>query len=310
MRPSKVFFTIMFADISSSAELYRLLGDTEARIKIAEYLDLLTAIATQYQGSVIKTIGDEILCTYPKPDAAMTAAGAMHHAFEAKNVILNEGLTLDSALRIGMHYGPVIHDGSDIFGRAVNTAARMVAMAKSRQTLTTRRTVTQLTPLKRSLTCLVDRVAIKGLREPVDVFEVIWKEDEITHSPSDLPADLLASTGPEVSLLLRHQNCELELNGRLPFVIIGRSTTCDLILEDKMVSRQHLRIEFRRGKFYLIDYSTNGTFIRTSAGEELFIRREESPLWSSGELRLGRSFGESTDHMVHFETKEQLSLFN
>ena len=310
MTPVKAFLTVMFADISGSAELYRLLGDTEARIKIAEYLDLLTAIAAQYQGSVIKTIGDEILCTYPKPDAAMTAAGAMHRSFEAKNVILNEGLTLDSALRIGMHYGPVIRDGSDIFGRAVNTAARMVAMAKSKQTLSTRRTVTQLTPLERSLTRLVDRVAIKGLREPVDVFEVIWKEDEMTHSPSDIPADILATTGAEVSLLLRHQDCELKLNGRLPFVIIGRSTTCDLILEDKMVSRQHLRIEFRRGKFYAIDYSTNGTFIRTSAGEELFIRREESPLCSSGQLRLGRSFGEPTDQMVHFETKGQLSLFH
>ncbi|MBA3493723.1 MAG: FHA domain-containing protein, partial [Gammaproteobacteria bacterium] len=85
---------------------------------------------------------------------------------------------------------------------------------------------------------------------------------------------------------------------------------CDLIVEDKMVSRQHLRIEFRRGKFYAIDYSTNGTFIRTSAGEELFIRHEESPLCSSGQLRLGRSFGEPTDHMVHFETRGQLSLFN
>jgi predicted component of type VI protein secretion system len=77
-----------------------------------------------------------------------------------------------------------------------------------------------------------------------------------------------------------------------------------------MVSRQHLRIEFRRGKFYAIDYSTNGTFIRTSTGEELFIRREELPLCSSGELRLGRSFGEPTGQMVHFETKGQLSLVN
>ena len=309
MSPAKAFLTVMFADISGSAELYRWLGDTEARIKIAEYLDLLTAIAAQHQGSVIKTIGDEILCTYPKPDAAMTAAGAMHHSFEAKNVILNDGLMLDSALRIGMHYGPVIRDGSDIFGLAVSTAARMVAMAKSKQTLTTRRTVT-LTPLKRSLTRLVDRVSVKGVRDPVDVFEVIWKEDEMTHSPSDIPADILATTGAEVSLLLRHQDCELKLNGRHPFVIIGRSTTCDLTVEDKMVSRQHLRIEFRRGKFYAIDYSTNGTFIRTSAGEELFIRREESPLCSSGQLRLGRSFGEPADHMVHFETKGQLGLFN
>ncbi len=209
-----------------------------------------------------------------------------------------------------MHYGPVIRDGSDIFGRAVNTAARMVAMAKSKQTLSTRRTVTHLTPPKRSLTRLVNRVSIKGLRDPIDVFEVIWKEDEMTHSPSDIPADLLATTCTEVSLLLRHQECEIKLNGQLPFVIIGRSTTCDLIVEDEMVSRQHLRIEFRRGKFYAIDYSTNGTFIRTSAGEDLFIRREESPLCSSGQLRLGRSFGEPGDHAVHFETKGQLSLFN
>jgi adenylate cyclase len=45
-------------------------------------------------------------------------------------------------LRIGFHHGEVISEPGDVFGDAVNVAARMVALAKSDQILTNKETLT------------------------------------------------------------------------------------------------------------------------------------------------------------------------
>jgi len=45
-------------------------------------------------------------------------------------------------------------------------------------------------------------------------------------------------------------------------VIIGRSASCDVILEDKTVSGRHARLAYHHGQWWLEDLaSTNGTFL-------------------------------------------------
>ena len=47
-----------------------------------------------------------------------------------------------------------------------------------------------------------------------------------------------------------------------PEVIIGRSATCDVTLEDKTVSGRHARLVYHHGQWWLEDLaSTNGTFL-------------------------------------------------
>jgi adenylate cyclase len=68
---------IVFADINGSTRLYELLGDAAARAKVAACLDMLSAVTTRYDGTVIKTIGDEIMCTFPNAEAAASSAREM-----------------------------------------------------------------------------------------------------------------------------------------------------------------------------------------------------------------------------------------
>ena len=55
-----------------------------------------------------------------------------------------------------------------------------------------------------------------------------------------------------------------------------------------VISRLHARIEVSRDKFVLIDQSTNGTFVQSSAGEESFVRRDSMQLRGEGMIGLGR----------------------
>jgi class 3 adenylate cyclase len=66
--------SIVFADISGSTRLYELLGDSVARELIAQCLGVMTEYIEKNGGRVIKTIGDEIMCTFPTADQAVEAS--------------------------------------------------------------------------------------------------------------------------------------------------------------------------------------------------------------------------------------------
>ncbi len=81
---------------------------------------------------------------------------------------------------------------------------------------------------------------------------------------------------------------------------MGRSKECDLPINEKLASRQHVRIELRRDKFFIIDQSTNGTHVKIDNGEEAFLRREEMPLSGSGQISLGKGFNEQPSEVINF----------
>src|SRR5262245_25173445 len=56
---------ILFADVVGSTRLYELLGDHLARDMIVTCVELMRGSTERNRGTVIKTIGDEILAIFP-----------------------------------------------------------------------------------------------------------------------------------------------------------------------------------------------------------------------------------------------------
>ena len=111
---------IVFADISGSTKLYDTLGDQLARSKVAETLDTMARVIKEHNGTVIKTIGDEIMCTFETAEAAANACCEMHEALGEVNAGIEDKTII--AIRIGMHYGPAILEGGDVFGDEIGRA--------------------------------------------------------------------------------------------------------------------------------------------------------------------------------------------
>ncbi len=273
--------------------MYETLGDASARQRVAECLALLTAEILRHQGTVVKTIGDEVMSTFPSAAAAVQAACAMQEALTAK---ASQG-QVSLAIRVGMHYGPVLVEEGDVFGDAVNVAARMVSLAKAGQVITTAQTVATLPPALRAATRYIDRAWVKGKQEELDIYEVIWREDDLTRmEASPLPPPPRS----QARLWLRVHERELALDPARPSVTLGRGQQNDIVMQDEYISRLHARIEYRRSKFVLLDQSTNGTFVRTADGKVTTLRREEMVLQGSGVISLGRMFSEGSPHLIHF----------
>ena len=167
---------ILFADIADSTALTERLGDAAFRDKARELDDALRRAITSNGGTAIdgKLLGDGVLATFGAAREAIACASEMHRlAAGAVGGLDPRPMTLDPlSLHVGIHAGDVIREANNVYGGAVNIAARVAAEAAAGETLVSR-TVADLARTSAGVS-FEDRGerALKGVSEPVRVYAV------------------------------------------------------------------------------------------------------------------------------------------
>jgi class 3 adenylate cyclase len=279
---------ILFADVVGSTRIYEVMGDLRARDMVLTCVEIMRSATEQNHGTVIKTIGDEIMATFPTPNDAVNAASRMQHDIRTHSGLKVEGQAI--AIRIGGHFGPVVLENRDIFGAAVHTANRMTSQAKAGQVMITSAMVERLAPEWRSAVRQIDVATLKGKTSEDELYEVLWQKEDAT---SMLPAIALSAAVSREKHRPRRLNLQflgqdLVVDDTRSNITIGRAEENDVVVKGNLISRLHARIEFSRGKFLLVDQSTNGTFVTTKEGEEAFVRRDSMQLKGEGMIGFGR----------------------
>ncbi|MFL6564452.1 MAG: FHA domain-containing protein [Burkholderiales bacterium] len=282
---------VLFADISGSTQLYEELGDAQALSRIDACLRLLRDAALEFRGRVVKTTGDGVMCCFNDAEAALHAARFMQVRLAAQAALGAPAL----AIHVGCHYGAVLESDGDLYGDCVNVAVRVVGLAKAGQVIATQEVVGRIGEGLRERVRMLDHVALKGKREPLEIFELTWQDSEelttlgtrLEEAPSRLK---LAFAGRELWFDASGGNA----------LRLGRDAACDIVIVDRRVSRHHARIEKRRGKFMLIDQSANGTYVALNGEAEISLRREELVLRGSGRICIGHRTGDADAIVVEF----------
>jgi adenylate cyclase len=290
---------ILFADVVGSTQLYDKFGDTKASETVAYCLEVMKDATHQFDGTVIKTIGDEVMSTFLTADDAMAAAAQMQARLSADPSEDEDHIPV--SIRIGCHWGPVVPEKNDIFGAAVHTANRMTSQAKARQIVMSGVTVEQMTEEWASQTRQIDIATVRGRLDEVALFELLWQPEEATSMVPTL--ELTGKKKNGTRLVLSFRDTTVEVTDQRTHINMGRGDENDLVVKGNLISRIHARIEKRRGKFMLIDQSTNGTFLQTVQGEETFLRRDSTQLVGEGIIGLGRVAKEGTALAIHFICK-------
>ncbi len=286
--PSK---TVLFVDLTDSTGLYERLGDEKALRYSSHAIACWQRIVDAVSGRVVKRIGDELLCVFPNAENAAQAAMDIQCA-------LDSGLPsveMELHARIGFQAGPFLEENGDVFGDTVNLAARVVSMAQPGQILTTSETVKELPPFFAMRTQALGSTAVKGKSGSIVIFELIWK--------AAIQTQFTPITNPmltEKSMLIRHGEDRFVIDCARPVLRLGRFDHNDLILESNVVSRSHCRIEYRRGRFILIDESCNGTWLHPANGTAQRVHQGEVTLPGTGFLGLGERVDEMNPQCVHF----------
>jgi len=287
---------ILFADVVGSTQMYDKFGDTKASETVAVCLDVMKDATHKFNGTVIKTIGDEVMSTFASVDEAMGAAVMMQARITADN---KQDDRIPVSIRIGCHFGPVVQEQNDIFGAAVHTANRMTSQAKAKQIVISGETVDKMGPELKAQTRQIDVATVRGRLDEVALFELLWNPDEAT---SMLPTIEWESKGKSASkLVLTFRDTTVEVSDKRKSVNLGRADDNDLVIKGNLISRIHAKVELRRGKFVVIDQSTNGTFLMNVQGEETFVRRDSADLGKEGTIGLGRAEEPGTPLSVHYK---------
>jgi class 3 adenylate cyclase len=295
MEKNPVKLAVLFADITGSTRLYEKLGNARALECVGLCLNIMRESALGCGGRVVQTIGDEVLCVFPTALAATQAATEMQSRVEMQDPVSGQRLQI----HIGLQFGPVLEEGQDVFGDCVNVAARMVKLAKPSQIIAGGECVEALSKPMKDQTRVLDKLAVKGREQEVDVYEVLWRQsEELTHMASRAPGPPKQA---QVRLSLRHGGKEMILGPGRELIKLGRDSTSDVVIADRKASREHARIERRRDKFVLVDVSSNGTFVTFHGEPEMAVKREEVLLRGRGTISFGHPYSADPTEVAAFE---------
>ncbi len=284
-KPKARVLTILFADISGSSHLYERLGDHAAQAVIGSVLGRLQEEAERFDGDVLKTVGDAVLCTFDMTNSAMDAAKAMMQAMKQP---VSERLNIPEIpqinIHVGIHCGPVVAENGDIFGDAVNITARVVNYANPRQIVATRSAIWNIPEIGRHSRKYLGSITAKNISGEIELFEMVFEPQDLT---TVLDTRKLSEASP-ACLYLAWGDRVIVVDSQRPVVSVGREDYNDLVMRCAWISRTHARIENRNGSFMVKDKSTNGTFVYPSSAAPLYVNRGERPLLGKGAIIFGR----------------------
>ena len=285
--------SVLFADVSGSTKLYETAGDAVAHAAIEKCVNIMRDKTLNAKGRVIKTIGDEVMSAFPTADQAADAAIEMQSAIAELPPVGNTQI----GIRVGFNHGPVVERDGDVFGDAVNLAARLAGVATKGQIITARDTVVLMSPMLKAATRAITTIQVKGKAQEIQVYELIWQQSE---DMTTLASQKSVYKPKNAKLRLAVQGGELFLSAERPAVALGRDAAADLVIKDRMASRAHGKIERRLDKFILTDHSANGTFVTIEGDKEIVLRREEFTLRGHGWIAFGQSRSTATDVIEFF----------
>jgi class 3 adenylate cyclase len=159
---------VLFTDIAGSTQLTLALGDVEWSRLRDRHRSMIAGCVSEHGGSEVNVAGDGILARFPTEVAAVRCAVGIQRALHHQR-----GETgFSPSVRIGVHAGEAVADGTDLIGHTINLAARVTSEAEPGEVLVTEAVAERLGdrfPLEgRGLRHL------KGLTQPRHLLAVAW----------------------------------------------------------------------------------------------------------------------------------------
>lgn len=153
---------MVFVDLVAFTALTDVHGDA-AGADAASTLVTIARRSLTGESRLVKSLGDGVLVIAGRPQAGLVCAAAIVEALHD----LDDG----SDARGGLHHGPVVERGGDVFGSTVNMAARLAAHADPGRLVVTRPVAVAVADVELSAAPL-GPVALRGFREPVELFAI------------------------------------------------------------------------------------------------------------------------------------------
>ena len=114
---------VMFTDISGFTRHSETISREELMERLETHNNLLMPVVAHFEGRIIKTIGDALMITFESPTNAVQCGLFMQHTLKG----FNRDRTTDEQIhiKVAINSGEVTVTEDDVFGDAVNIAAKI-----------------------------------------------------------------------------------------------------------------------------------------------------------------------------------------
>jgi class 3 adenylate cyclase/tetratricopeptide (TPR) repeat protein len=169
--------TVMFTDIKGSTTFFDMRGDLEGVTMLQRHNDLVVPPIEAHGGRVLQRLGDGLLAVFPTPTPGVKAGIEIQKRLHEYNSRAPEREQIH--VRVGLNSGLAMVEESNVFGDAVNTAARVQTLAEPGQILVSESTYKGAREdLGTDIFLPVGPAALKGKLEKVVVLEVVWSPEQ------------------------------------------------------------------------------------------------------------------------------------
>ncbi len=281
MASDRQLAAVMFTDMVGSTALAQE-NEPAALALLQEQADRARPVVSAYHGRLVKSTGDGLLIEFPSALDAVEAAVELQRRIEARN---HGPGAVPLRLRIGVHLGDVQRRDNDIFGDAVNVAARVesaaepggICISESVYAQVHNKVAYPLEPLGASM--------LKGIREPLPLYRVVVPDADppsspTPHQPPRLAVLPLANISPDPKDAYFADGLTEELIAVLSKVpglrVIARTSVVSYKAGGKSVSQ----IGKELGVSAILDGSVRKAGDRLRITLQLIDVASQEPIWS------------------------------
>lgn len=284
---------VLMADITGSTPLYDRLPQQEALDLVSRMLDRMRELVEANSGRCIKSQGDDTLSVFRHAEEGFAAALAM----------LNEPWAEDLSVHAGLFFGEVLRHQNDIYGNAVNTAARLAGLAKPGELLVGDDSYDRLNDDQKAGCVSLGGIKLKGKQEATRVYSftnnLLENQNQTivfgstTARPRRRTETVTLQVGDAAWTLEEGQS-----------ITIGRADDNDVTLPHAWVSRYHGKVELREAQMEFTDHSSTGSAVLTADGQEIEVRRRTTLLNGEGKLLIGTPDVEQDNSILSYATND------
>lgn len=194
--------TILFTDICGYTQYTDTRGDISSRSMLHRHNSIVMPAVEKNNGTVIKTIGDAVMATFPDSLSAVKSAVDIQTGLSEYNTIAEAGNQIH--VKIGINTGDALIDNQDLFGDAVNVASRIQSQAGKDEILISKSVYEEVCGSVDILCRYHTDVHVKGKTRSLELYRVVWQnEDVIMPGEQDVPGQgIIRSTRSSTNMTI------------------------------------------------------------------------------------------------------------
>jgi len=276
MRRFERSMALAFSDLVGSTPYFAKFGNEAGRQLHQRHIDLLQQALTGNGGRIVDTAGDGAFLCFSKVDEATKSMVELLQLISTENASRSRKHQL--AVRIGIHYGPVLTDDVLVTGDSVNFCSRVTSSSRPGEIRLTKDAFLAFADTQQRLKCrMLPPTTLKGIDNPVELMVLDWRDR------TAFPSSVRFETGEEYILPEQDVISFGRLKEKDGFSANDIVLRCPDEFRTMQISRWHFELR-RRHNGYAIRVLTSAP---TSLNDRALSRGEEFPIRPGDYVRVG-----------------------